>query len=62
MAALTEYSALLDSPDVDKLFPKDTQSRAKELLEDVGSVGAYSHSKGSAKIRKDVANFIQGEF
>jgi alanine transaminase len=61
VAALTEYPALMDTPEVAKAFPTDTQERAKQILEDVGSVGAYSHSKGAASIRKDVASFIEGE-
>jgi len=51
----------LDSPEVAKIFPIDVQERAKHLLSDVGSVGAYSHSKGAASIRKDVAAFIESE-
>jgi alanine transaminase len=50
---------LLDNADVAKVFPSDVQDRAKKLLEDVGSVGAYSHSKGAASIRQDVADFIE---
>lgn len=59
VAALTEYPALLDDGPAAKLFPNDVQQRAKSLLEDVGSVGAYSHSKGAASIRKHVAEFIE---
>lgn len=44
---------------IDKIFPQDTQERAKLLLEDIGSVGAYSHSKGAAVVRKHVAEFIE---
>jgi alanine transaminase len=59
IAALTEYPDLLDSPDVGKMFPSDTQERAKKMLENVGSVGAYSHSKGCASVRQNVANYIE---
>ncbi|UZJ56876.1 hypothetical protein CBS101457_006196 [Exobasidium rhododendri] len=58
VAALTEYPALLDNPEIAKTFPSDAQERAKKLLASVGSLGAYSHSKGAASIRKDVAAFI----
>lgn len=59
VAALTELPELMDQPGMDKIFPADTQERAKLLLADVGSVGAYSHSKGSATVRKHVAEFIE---
>jgi alanine transaminase len=54
-----EYPALLD---VKGLFPADVQERARTLLKDVGSVGAYSHSQGAPGIRKSVAKFIESEF
>ena len=59
VAALTEYPQLMEQPGIDKIFPKDTQERAKLLLDDIGSVGAYSHSKGAAIVRKHVAEFIE---
>lgn len=61
VAALTEYPDLLEdeSGSLAKLFPSDARARAKEILHDVGSVGAYSHSKGAASIRKHVAKFIE---
>ncbi|PWY99709.1 putative alt1-alanine aminotransferase [Testicularia cyperi] len=59
VAALTEYPELMDQPGISKLFPKDTQERAKLLLGDIGSVGAYSHSKGAAIVRRHVAEFIE---
>lgn len=40
------------------LFKKDVIKRAKELLEMVGSTGAYSHSKGVPGIRQQVAQFL----
>lgn len=39
-------------------YPKDVIDRAKVLLENVGSVGAYSHSQGNPHVRKSVADFI----
>lgn len=40
-------------------YPSDVIDRATNLLESVGSVGAYSHSQGSPLIRKSVAEFIE---
>jgi alanine transaminase len=42
-------------------FPQDVIARAKELQEEIGSIGAYSHSQGVPLIRQNVAKFIQGE-
>jgi hypothetical protein len=44
------------------VFPADVIARAKELQEEIGSIGAYSHSQGVPFIRKSVARFIEGEF
>jgi len=41
------------------IFPKDAIARAKELYDEIGSIGAYSHSQGIPYIRKQVAKFIQ---
>ena len=41
-------------------WPQDVLDRAKELQEEIGSIGAYSHSKGVPLIRKSVAKFIEG--
>lgn len=41
-------------------FPKDVIARAKELQDEIGSIGAYSHSQGVPVIRKSVARFIEG--
>ncbi|KAG6879075.1 hypothetical protein C0992_005355 [Termitomyces sp. T32_za158] len=58
VAALTEWPALAElAPHV---FPQDVVARAKEILDEVGSIGAYSHSQGVPLIRKNVANFIEG--
>ncbi|KAJ7481913.1 hypothetical protein FB451DRAFT_1394520 [Mycena latifolia] len=60
VAALSEWPALADlAPGV---FPPDVVARAKELYEEIGSIGAYSHSQGVPFIRRSVANFISGEF
>lgn len=40
-------------------FPKDAVERAKLILDDVGSVGAYSHSKGAAIVRQHIKEFIE---
>ncbi|KAL5478369.1 ALT1 [Sanghuangporus weigelae] len=56
IAALTEYPELIEK--AKDLFPEDAIERAKELLEEVGSIGAYSHSQGVPLIRKSVADFI----
>ncbi|EPQ51972.1 PLP-dependent transferase [Gloeophyllum trabeum ATCC 11539] len=57
VCALMEWPALMDlAPQV---FPKDVIARAKELQEEIGSVGAYSHSQGVPLIRKSVAHFIE---
>ncbi|KDN46269.1 putative alt1-alanine aminotransferase [Tilletiaria anomala UBC 951] len=61
VAALTELPSLMDDEAVRaaRIFPADAIARAREILNDVGSVGAYSHSKGASSIRKHVAQFIQ---
>ncbi|KAJ7165345.1 transaminase [Mycena filopes] len=57
VAALTEWPALADlAPGV---FPPDVVARAKELYDEIGSIGAYSHSQGVPVIRKSVAKFIE---
>ena len=60
IAALTEYPPLLESGK--DLFPEDVVTRARELIAEIGSVGAYSHSQGVPFIRQNVAKFIQGVF
>lgn len=58
VAALTEWPPLADlAPGV---FPPDVVARAKELIHEIGSIGAYSHSQGVPFIRKNVAQFIEG--
>ena len=54
----------MEWPDLAKLapgvFPEDVVARARELSNEIGSVGAYSHSQGVPFIRKSVAHFIEG--
>jgi alanine transaminase len=58
VAALLEYPPLVD--EAKDLFPKDVLTRAKELYNEIGSIGAYSHSQGIPFIRRNVAKFIEG--
>ena len=58
VAALMEYPPLAEL--VKGKWPQDVLDRAKELQEEIGSIGAYSHSKGVPFIRKSVAKFIEG--
>lgn len=61
--------SLLEYPDlftkhldaVKSIYPEDVIERAKVLHEEIGSTGAYTHSKGVLGIRKRVAKFIEGE-
>ncbi|GAA5970626.1 hypothetical protein JCM3765_006120 [Sporobolomyces pararoseus] len=59
ISALTEYPALLDHPASSSVFPKDAIDRARNLLNEIGSTGAYSHSMGVPAIRKRIAQFIE---
>ncbi|GAX86501.1 hypothetical protein CEUSTIGMA_g13909.t1 [Chlamydomonas eustigma] len=57
--SLCEYPELLSVPEVEKLFPTDVLSRARQLLEQIpGGVGAYSESAGAFVVRKLVAEAI----
>lgn len=60
VASLCEYPDLLQNDLVKQLYPADAIARAKQLLDDIGSIGAYSHSKGVPAIRKNVAAFLEG--
>ena len=53
-----EYPPLVEL--VKDKWPSDVIERAAELQNDIGSIGAYSHSKGVPLIRKHVAQFIEG--
>jgi len=57
VAALMEWPALAEL--ASNAFPKDVIQRAKELSEEIGSIGAYSHSQGVPFIRRSVASFIE---
>lgn len=60
--SLVENPMLLDNPEVLKSafgYKQDVIDRAKVLLANVQSVGAYSHSQGAPGIRNSVAKFIQ---
>jgi aspartate/methionine/tyrosine aminotransferase len=57
--ALTISPALLDHPKVGDIFPSDAIARAKQLLKYFpGGLGAYSDSRGSEGVRKEIAEFI----
>ncbi|KAF9361413.1 hypothetical protein BGX26_003546 [Mortierella sp. AD094] len=61
VASLVEYPDLLNDENAEltsKLYPSDAIARAKLLIKNVGSVGAYSHSQGIPHIRENVAKFI----
>ena len=55
-----EYPPLVEL--VKDKWPSDVIERAKELQGEIGSIGAYSHSKGVPLIRKHVAKFIEGVY
>lgn len=51
-----EYPPLIDI--VKDKWPSDVIARAQELQAEIGSIGAYSHSKGVPLIRRSVAKLI----
>ncbi|WWC93301.1 hypothetical protein V866_000134 [Kwoniella sp. B9012] len=59
--SLLEYPDLFEKHQelAEKVYPKDVIARAKSLYKEIGSVGAYTHSKGVLAIRKRVAKFIE---
>ena len=60
--SLLEYPPLLEKEDVllNQLgYKTDVIERAKWLLKEVGSVGAYSASAGAVGIKESVAKFIE---
>ncbi|KAI5474181.1 hypothetical protein MNV49_003985 [Pseudohyphozyma bogoriensis] len=59
ISALTEYPDLIDNPAAASLFPSDAIRRAKDLISEIQSTGAYSHSMGVPSIRKRIAKFIE---
>ena len=60
--ALLEYPPLLDNEEALKNafgYKQDAIDRARWLLKEIGSVGAYSQSAGAPVIRESVAKFIE---
>jgi alanine transaminase len=60
--SLIEYPPLLEKENVllEQLgYKSDVIARAKWLLQQVGSVGAYSASAGATGIRESVAKFLE---
>ncbi|KAB8073876.1 pyridoxal phosphate-dependent transferase [Aspergillus leporis] len=60
--SLLENPLLLNNPEALRTsfgYQQDVIDRAKKLLADVQSVGAYSHSQGAPEIRQSVAKFIE---
>lgn len=55
-----EVLSVLQNPNLlDKgIYKRDVEERARRLLNDVKSLGAYSNSLGSAYVRKTVARFM----
>ncbi|BFZ57563.1 alanine transaminase [Savitreella phatthalungensis] len=59
VVSLCEYPELLKNEQVARqLYPQDAIDRAKELMEEIGSVGAYSATPGVGQIRQHVADYI----
>eukprot|EP00511_Aplanochytrium_stocchinoi_P003542 CAMPEP_0204833086 /NCGR_PEP_ID=MMETSP1346-20131115/15638_1 /ASSEMBLY_ACC=CAM_ASM_000771 /TAXON_ID=215587 /ORGANISM="Aplanochytrium stocchinoi, Strain GSBS06" /LENGTH=505 /DNA_ID=CAMNT_0051965347 /DNA_START=521 /DNA_END=2035 /DNA_ORIENTATION=+ len=50
---------LLTDDTIAKAFPKDAKARARNYLDNIQSVGAYSESNGISVVRKEVAEYIQ---
>ena len=46
---------LLENEDAKKIFPSDVLERAKLYLDNIGSTGAYSESRGAAICREQIA-------
>ncbi|KAK5709486.1 alanine transaminase [Elasticomyces elasticus] len=62
VASILENPALLDAQEVlekSSGYKSDVFERARKLLKDVKSVGAYSQSQGAPGIRQSVADFIE---
>lgn len=62
--SLLEYPALMEEHlEVAKqIYPADVIRRAQSLHKEIGSVGAYTHSKGVLAIRQRVAKFIESAY
>lgn len=64
VSSLLENPALLEHADIlikSLGYKQDVLDRARRLLNDVKSVGAYSQSQGAPGIRQSVARFVEGE-
>lgn len=61
--SLLEYPDLMhEHREVAKqIYPEDVIARAEKLHKEIGSTGAYTHSKGVLGIRKNVAKYIERE-
>ncbi|KAK9807161.1 hypothetical protein WJX73_002229 [Symbiochloris irregularis] len=57
--SLCDYPQLIEQPGIEKIFPADALSRAKEYLAACKSTGAYSESKGTALFRKEVSEAVE---
>lgn len=60
--SILEYPALLEKEETLKEalgYKQDVIDRARWLLKEVGSVGAYSQSQGAPGIRESVASFLE---
>ncbi|KAI5780299.1 alanine aminotransferase [Peziza echinospora] len=57
--SILEYPDILETEYASKIYPSDVIERARRLLKEIGSVGAYSHSQGVLGIRKSIAAFIK---
>lgn len=62
ISALTEYPELIDHPASSAIFPADALRRARTIVAEIGSAGAYSHSMGVPAIRQRIADFITGAY
>jgi alanine transaminase len=62
VVSLLEYPPLLENEDILRSsfgYKQDVIDRAKWLLKEVNSVGAYSASQGAPAIRQSVAKFVE---
>ncbi|ODN77745.1 hypothetical protein L202_04883 [Cryptococcus amylolentus CBS 6039] len=59
--SLLEYPDLMTTHKAlaKQIYPEDVLERAESLYRDIGSVGAYTHSKGVLQVRQRVAKFIE---
>ncbi|KAK9234012.1 pyridoxal phosphate-dependent transferase [Lipomyces kononenkoae] len=57
--SLVQYPQLMDNEFAAKIFPRDALERARILLNEIGSTGAYSQSQGVPYIRKSISKFIE---